>query len=80
MTTTTHRPKLVARELLDEVNWLLDGGVHPLLIAQTLGKSCQSIDRAARVHGDQRIARLFAYPAQQERDRNAARRRQQVAA
>ena len=75
---TTQR-RLTGPELLTEVNWLLDGGVHPLLVVQTLGKSAMAIDRAARTYGDQRVARLFTYPAQQERARRRARRQETAA-
>ena len=53
---TTQR-RLTGPELLEEVTWLLDGGVQPLLAAQTLTKTSQAIEKTARVYGNQRIAR-----------------------
>lgn len=75
---TTQR-RLTGPELLEEVTWLLDGGVHPLLAAQTLTKTAQAIEKTARVYGNQRIARLYYSYAQQERTRRE-RRRQETAA
>lgn len=66
---TTQR-RLTGPELLEEVTWLLDGGVHPLLAAQTLAKTAQAIERTAR---------LYSYPAQQERARNTQRRQETAA-
>lgn len=73
--------RLTGREMLDEVHWLLDGGVHPLMVVQVLGKSAQAIEKAARTYGDRRIVAAFNWPAQDERQRRRrARTRQETAA
>lgn len=55
----TGEPRLSGTELLDEVEWLLDGSMHPLLVAQELHRSVASIEKAARDHGRRDIASHF---------------------
>jgi hypothetical protein len=35
-------------EVVEEVLWLLDAGVHPLMVAQVLGRSMTSIQKLGR--------------------------------
>ncbi len=56
--TTGTRP-LTGVELLDEVQWLIDNGTHPLLVAQLLSRSPGSIAKAARKAGRGRLAVPF---------------------
>ena len=60
-------PKMTGREVLAEVQWLLDGGVHPELIAQQLGRSVEAINRMARRHRQLEIARVFNQAARRYR-------------
>ena len=50
-----------------EVEWLLDGGVHPLMVCQTLGRKAKSIYMAAKRAGNGRVAREFARYEMSER-------------
>lgn len=43
--------KMTVPELLDEFEWLLDGGVHPLLAAQQLGVKYATLNKYAALHG-----------------------------
>ena len=45
--------------LLDEVQWLLEGGMHPALIVTAVGKSVYAIAVAAERAGRADIARPF---------------------
>lgn len=47
-------------EDLDEVEWLLDGAVHPLLVAQTIGRDAAAIYRTAKRHERDRVSTAFA--------------------
>lgn len=47
-------------EVLAEVHWLVDGGTHPLTVANMLGRSPESIEKAARVRGEAEFAAWFA--------------------
>lgn len=71
-------------EMLVEVEWLLDAGVHPLLIADTLHRTAESIDKAARDLGNARVAAAFKPAVWDERQRRQQARgratRPQVAA
>jgi hypothetical protein len=60
-------------ELLDEVEWLLDGGVHPLQIAATLDRQPASISRAAERLGRTRVVDAFADTVWEERRNNRRR-------
>jgi hypothetical protein len=51
--------KSSGEELLDEIEWLLDGQVHPLLIAQELHLNRASVRTLARRHGRDRVAEAF---------------------
>lgn len=61
--------RLTGVELLDEVQWLLEGGVHPLMICQMLGKKLDAIRATATRYGRVEIARLFATVKSQEQRR-----------
>ncbi|WP_353809095.1 hypothetical protein [Agromyces sp. SYSU T00194] len=56
------QPRMTAAELLDEVEWLLDGGVHPLMICQQLGRSVSAVHQAARRAGRDRVVVAFNPP------------------
>lgn len=77
-------PPMPRSEVLVEVEWLLDAGVHPLLIADTMRRSAESIDKAARDLGNARVAAAFkaaVWDNRQRRERARARAtRPQVAA
>lgn len=64
-------PRLTGAELLAEVQWLLDGGVHPLLAADELHRTPASIETAARRLGNADLARLY-YPFTQSARRSAS--------
>ncbi|MFF1633946.1 hypothetical protein [Leifsonia sp. NPDC058248] len=57
--------------MLDEVQWFLDQSVHPALIAQELGRTIASIQKAAKDYERPEIRKAFADAAQAERDRLA---------
>jgi hypothetical protein len=65
--------RLSREELLDEVEWLLDGGVHPLQIAATLNRLPASISRAAELLGRTRVVEAFASTVWEENRRNRRR-------
>lgn len=44
---------------LDEIEWLLDGCVHPLLIAQTMRRGAAAIYRTAKRHDRVRVSDAF---------------------
>lgn len=46
-------------EVIAEVDWLLQGNVHPELIAQTLGRSMVSLESAARRLGRNDLSNQF---------------------
>ncbi len=52
--------RMTGAEILAEVDWLLEGGVHPAMVAQVVGRGLHSIDRLARRHGRDDIAQLFS--------------------
>lgn len=60
-------------EDLDEIEWLLDGDVHPLLVAQTIGRSAAAIYRTAKRHKRATVVAAFATYSTQ-RTTTAARR------
>lgn len=47
-------------EVLEEVAWFLDANVHPLLIADTIGRKPGSIYELARRHGDTHVREAFS--------------------
>jgi hypothetical protein len=59
-------PPMTGRELLEEVRWMLDANVHPLLIAQELRQSVEVIRMTARRYQDTRVAGAFQAIARQE--------------
>lgn len=61
--------RLTGAELLDEVEWLLEGGVHPLMICQMLGKNIDAIVATATRYDRVEIRRPFATLRAQERHR-----------
>lgn len=65
--------RLTGVDLLDEVQWLLDGGMHPLMVCPVLGKSLSAVAATAVRLGDVEIARLFSTVRKQERDRQQRR-------
>lgn len=79
MTATDTKP-LTGPELVAEVRYLLDAGVHPLLIAQELHRSPASIEVAARRAGDTVMAARFTAAMTVEHYAAERRRRQAVAA
>lgn len=65
--------RLTGAELLDEVQWLLEGDVHPLMICQVLGKNGHAIEATARRYGRVEVRRVFATVSKQERERKQRR-------
>lgn len=63
--------RMTGAELLEEVEWLLDGGVHPLMVAQMLGRTVSGIDRTARRLGNKRVSQVFTRWHSAERLRKA---------
>lgn len=63
--------RLTAHEIVEEVEWLLDNGVHPLMICQQMGRSLSSVERAARRVNNRRIVAVFGKYYTQERLRKA---------
>jgi hypothetical protein len=51
--------RLTGADLLVEVNWLLDFGVHPLMICQVVGKRCAAIEVTGRRYSDARVVSAF---------------------
>ena len=60
--------RLTGSELLAEVEWLLDGGVHPLMVCQVLGRSAGSVEKAAYRLGRADVGRRFSSSQKLERD------------
>lgn len=59
-------------ELLDEVQWLLDGQVDPHLVLQELHTTAARVEVTARRHGRQGMSNLFNVIAHEEKRRRAA--------
>jgi hypothetical protein len=59
--------KMPGPELLAEVEWQLDFGMHPIHISTVLQKTPVAIERAARRHGNERIRVIFQPVASQYR-------------
>lgn len=56
----TERP-MNASEVLDEVEWLLDAGESPAIVAQTVGRTVMGLERTARRNGRAALAnRIYA--------------------
>lgn len=70
MTTTTtttkerrspkSEPRMIGAELLAEVDWLLDGGVHPLMVAEELKRTPSLLEVTARRHGRPDLVAIFS--------------------
>ena len=60
--------RMSAVEVLDEVEWLLDGGVHPLMVCQVMNRKANSIEKAAARLGRDRVRVAFSAVAKQERE------------
>jgi hypothetical protein len=54
---------MTGAEVLDEVEWLLDGGMHPKVIAAQLGRKVTSIHKLAWKHGNERVHAAFTQRA-----------------
>lgn len=53
------RKHIPGEELLAEVEWLLDGGMHPLYIITAVERSPQAIAKAAWRAGNKRVEYAF---------------------
>lgn len=53
-------PPMTGEEVVAEAAWLLDGGVHPLLVAEQLGKKPTALYQAARRAGRADVMSAFA--------------------
>jgi hypothetical protein len=51
--------RLIGKEMLTEVDWLLDAGVSPALVPQTLGRTADSIAQTAFRHGRKDLQTMF---------------------
>lgn len=51
--------RMSSKELLAEVVWLLDGGVHPRQVLVQLNRVSDTIRNAALKHGNQEVADKF---------------------
>lgn len=51
--------KMTAAEVIAEVEWLLDGGMHPLYIAEAIGRTTHALNKLMWRHGRSDLARLF---------------------
>jgi len=47
---------MTGAERLDEAEWLLDGGVHPMVVARQLGAKLETLMRPAERHGRSDLA------------------------
>lgn len=63
--------RLSGLDMLAEVDWFLEFGVHPWLIGQELGRSIESILASAKHYDRPDIRDAFAAAAQAERERIA---------
>jgi len=66
--------RLTTSELLDEVEWLMDGGMHPLHIAKALGTTITAVEMKARRSGRSVVQQAFLTAAGSERHRLKAKR------
>jgi hypothetical protein len=67
----TGEKALKGAELLDEVQWLLDGRVDPHLIVQELRTTAMRVEMTARRHGRIELRKLFQPLVSEERRRAA---------
>jgi hypothetical protein len=51
--------RMTADEVLAEVDWLLNSGLHPDHIAKQIGRSLVAIETMARHHNRPDISRIF---------------------
>lgn len=51
--------KMSADVLVSEVEWLLEGGVHPVWVARALGHNLNAIEKACQRAGRYDLARPF---------------------
>jgi hypothetical protein len=51
--------RLIGKEMLTEVDWLIDSGVSAALVPQTLGRSADSIAQTAHRHGRTDLQTVF---------------------
>jgi hypothetical protein len=83
--TQTKGRRLTGPEIVEEVEWLLSFHRDPSLIAQELGRSCDSIYKIGVRWGSDRIREAYsalgkeAYRERVEARRRNARRRQHAA-
>ena len=56
----TSEPRMTPTELFAEIDWLLDGNVHPRLIAQELHRTPAAIERMARIHGRTDLSTIYS--------------------
>lgn len=50
---------MTGAEKLDEAQWLLDGGVHPEVVAAQLGATVAGLAKLAERHRRRELARVF---------------------
>jgi hypothetical protein len=57
-------PRMKGPEVIAETRWLLDAGVHPLMVAQVLGRSMPVMARMFLRYGEKGLAARFdrVYP------------------
>lgn len=60
-------------ERLDEAEWLLDGGLHPIVVAQQLGAKLETLMRLAERHNRQGLASRLNRDALREITPNTGR-------
>ena len=51
--------KMTRAEVMFEVEWMLDFGMHPLFICQQIGRSVQSVSRMAYRAENSRVFKAF---------------------
>ncbi len=59
--------RMTGAEILAEVDWLLEGGVHPAMVAQVLNREVGTLEMMARRHGRKDLALVFAREYARER-------------
>ena len=61
--------RLTTSDLLDEVEWLMNGGMHPFLIAEALGTTIYAVEMKARRSGRTEVRQEFSHAMASERNR-----------
>ena len=51
--------RMTTEELVAEATWLLECGVHPLMVAQMLNRKMPTMSRLMRRHGQVTLAQVF---------------------